>query len=149
MKSNADRACMAIPWFYSVGFSITFGTLFAKIRRVYLIFTKAAGLTQRSSVTWQETIAITLSVLAIDIIILTIWTIMQPLEYKRDILIADKFGEPLESYGYCDSDSTNSWIPYGISIALLHLLLLCVASYMCYCARNIPSEFSESIVTFS
>ena len=37
-----SQACMAIPWLYSVGFSVSFGTLFAKILRVYFMFTQAA-----------------------------------------------------------------------------------------------------------
>lgn len=63
--NNAPGSCMAIPWLYSVGFSVTFGTLFAKILRVYLIFTQAAHQktsddiatnNRRSFVSFQETL---------------------------------------------------------------------------------------------
>ena len=41
-EGEGHDLCMFIPWLYSVGFSITFGTLFAKIRRVYVLFTTQA-----------------------------------------------------------------------------------------------------------
>ncbi|EJK49773.1 hypothetical protein THAOC_31318 [Thalassiosira oceanica] len=50
-------ACMVFPWLFSVGFSITFGSLFAKIRRVYILF-KAAVTMNRVTVTVKETFLI-------------------------------------------------------------------------------------------
>jgi gamma-aminobutyric acid type B receptor len=97
---EAVPACMAIPWLYSVGFSTTFGTLFAKIRGVYLIFRSAADLRQHM-VTFQETFGVTTVVLLIDIAILTVWTAVDPLRWERITAQADKFGEPLESEGIC------------------------------------------------
>jgi hypothetical protein len=140
-SSGSSPPCMAIPWFYSVGFSITFGTLFAKIRRVYLIFKSAAGPRQRSApVTWQETLFLTGMVLLLDVVVLAIWTLVDPLTWIRIVLLTDKFGYSLESYGICDG----SWITFGSIIASYHVLLLGIASYMCYVARDIPGEFSES-----
>jgi ABC-type amino acid transport substrate-binding protein len=139
--NGSSPPCMTIPWFYSVGFSITFGTLFAKIRRVYLIFTSAAGPRQRSApVTWQETLCLTGIVLLLDVIVLAIWTLVDPLTWIRIVLLTDKFGYSLESYGICDG----SWITFGSIIASYHVILLGIASYMCYVARDIPGEFSES-----
>ena len=62
---KTSQACMAIPWLYSVGFSVSFGTLFAKILRVYIMFTQAAHQKTRGNVfhsnrryfvTFQETL---------------------------------------------------------------------------------------------
>lgn len=73
-------ACMAIPWLYSVGFSITFGTLFAKIRRVYNMFMNAARAKggvdiRKNAVTVQETVSVIGAVLLIDVFILVVWTV--------------------------------------------------------------------------
>lgn len=138
-------ACMAIPWLYSVGFSITFGTLFAKIRRVYLIFMNAAqskgGVESRkNNVTFQETLSVIAGVLLIDLFILVTWTVVDPLEWQRTVIAEDQFGAPLESEGHCTSDS---WVGFASAIAALHLLLLGVACWMCYVARDIPTKFSE------
>ena len=129
-------ACMAIPWLYSVGFSITFGTLFAKIRRVYVIFKSAADM-RRHAVTVQETLGVIGVVLLIDVIILIIWTVVDPLEWSRTVISADQFGDPLESEGFCSSEH---WAVFAGVIAALHLLLLAVACCLCYVSRRIPTK---------
>ena len=35
---RADANCVMVPWLYSIGFMVTFGSLFAKTRKVYQIF---------------------------------------------------------------------------------------------------------------
>jgi 7 transmembrane sweet-taste receptor of 3 GCPR/Bacterial extracellular solute-binding proteins, family 3 len=132
-------ACMAIPWLYSVGFSITFGTLFAKIRRVYLIF-QAATATRRVRVTVRETVSVVAGVLLVDIIILTVWTIVDPLHWERTTLTADKYGVSLTSEGHCTS---KSWGAFALAIGIFHFALLCIACVMCYLSRGIPTRFSE------
>jgi len=82
----------AIPWLYSVGFSVTFGTLLSKIRRVHLIFKNAVPREAKSSRdtetnprktrfgTFQDTLIIIGAVLLVDVTILTCWTAIDPLE---------------------------------------------------------------------
>eukprot|EP00797_Seminavis_robusta_P017545 Sro261_g101750.2 (915) ;mRNA; r:39799-43392 len=132
-------ACMAIPWMYSVGFSITFGTLFAKIRRVFIIFKSAIDM-RRNIVTFKETFCVIGAVLALDVTILIVWTVVDPLEWERKVLSEDQFGAALESVGYCNSDQ---WMVFAGLIAALHLCLLGTACYMCYVSRSIPTKFSE------
>ena len=124
---------------YSIGFSITFGTLFAKIYRVYKLFRAAVDM-RRIRVSIQETVLIIGGVLLIDVTILTVWTIVDPLHWNRSILTADKFGDPLSSEGHCESEH---WIVFAGLIAILHFSLMAVACYMCYVARDIPTKFSE------
>ena len=143
-------ACMAMPWLYSVGFCITFGTLFAKIRRVYKIFSApppSSSLSVRSGdtiryqpVTLGETLLCIGVVLVLDMIILIAWTIIDPLVWKREVVQVDRFGDPIESEGRCTCDS---WVIFASTLAALHFGLLVIACYMCYVARNIPSKFSE------
>lgn len=136
------EACMAIPWLYSVGFSITFGSLFAKIRRVYKIFQSAAtpGAVRKTAVTFRETIFVIGVVLLVDVLVLVIWTAVSPLEWQRTVLSADQFGTPLESEGHCTSDQ---WMAFAGLIGMLHLILLAFACYLCFVSRNIPTKFSE------
>ncbi|CAB9499078.1 acid type B receptor subunit 1 [Seminavis robusta] len=147
---NAPDSCMAIPWLYSVGFSVTFGTLFAKILRVYLIFTQAAehqkspqaiqSNTRRYYVTFHETLMVIGVVLLIDVAILVVWTVVDPLTWHRVIIREDQFGVPVESEGFCASDS---WVVFGGIIGFFHLSLLAIACILCYKARDIPTKFSE------
>ena len=152
-------ACMAIPWLYSVGFSITFGSLFAKIRRVHNIFkfnaspaaargvavarsnsnvgasSLSSGMSSfgrrrtAASINFQETVGIIVLVLLVDVLILVWWTIVSPLEWTRVVTTTDQFGAPLESYGHCTSDQ---WIIFAGIMAAFHLTLLSVGCYLCY-----------------
>lgn len=131
--------CMAIPWLYSVGFSITFGTLFAKIRRAYIVF-KNAVQCRRHSVSAQETAMVIGIVLMIDVVILVAWTLIDPLEWQREVVSTDKFGNPLESQGFCSSEH---WGIFAGLTATFHLCLLLVASYLCFISRLVPSTVSR------
>jgi len=133
------HACMAIPWLYSVGFCITFGTLFAKIRRVYIIFKSAMDM-RRNTVSMQETMIVIGAVLVVDVAILLVWTTVDPLEWQRTISSMTQLGEPLESEGRCTSDH---WGAFAGLIAFFHVILTGVACYLCYVAREIPTKFSE------
>ncbi|CAB9527849.1 acid type B receptor subunit 2 [Seminavis robusta] len=132
--------CMAVPWLYSVGFCITFGSLFARIWRVYVLMTSAVEM-RRVTLSTKETFGWVCLVLTVDIVILVAWTAVDPLEWTRETISSDKFGEPLESVGYCHSDH---WRVFAAIIGVVHLVLMAVASYMCYRARHIPEEFSSS-----
>ncbi|CAJ1959348.1 unnamed protein product [Cylindrotheca closterium] len=141
-------ACIAIPWLYSVGFSITFGTLFAKIRRVYEIFAQGhqsvairnVDSNRRTSTSWQDTLSTIGKVLLLDVVILVLWTSVDPLYWKREIIRQDQFGFTLESQGYCVSEH---WTLFLGALVALHIALCCIACYMCYVSRNIPSRYSE------
>ena len=132
-------ACMFIPWLYSVGFCITFGTLFAKIYRVLVMFRSTITM-RRSGVTAKVTLLIIGAILLIDVILLTVWTIVDPLKWTREDLTFDKFGYVLASQGYCTS---HNWEIFAGTIAVLHLVLLLFASYCCYVSRGISTQFSE------
>jgi hypothetical protein len=135
---------MGIPWLYSVGFSITFGALFAKIRfvhnRVQTDTQQAAVDDTVRHVSARQTALTVGLVLSIDIVILTVWSIVDPLEWKRTILTADKYGEPLTSSGHCSSDH---WLVFGGIIASFHFCLIAVASYKCYVTKEVHSAFTD------
>lgn len=133
-------ACMVIPWTYSIGFCITFGTLYAKLRRVQALFRGAAAF-RRTVVTAKETLLIIGTILAMDVVLLTVWTIVDPLQWQRQVITSDKNGYVLESEGYCTS---RHWQAFAGAICGLHFLLLLFASYLSYTSRHISTDFSES-----
>jgi len=133
-------ACAVFPWLYTVGFSITFGTLYAKILRVYKLFQAAAD-TRRITVTQTETLKWVGFITLVDIIIVAVWTGVDPLTWTRVIVSTDIFGEPLESVGYCTS---STWKIFVSLITCWHLLLLLRACFLCYQTRHISTKFAES-----
>lgn len=133
-------ACMAIPWLYSIGFCVTFGTLFAKIRRMYILFKSSLRTSNIGSISFSETLCVIGTILFVDIVVLVSWSVLDPLEWTREVTAADQFGASLESVGYCTADH---WMVWTGLIAALHLLLMGIACYMCYVTRNIPTRFAE------
>jgi len=130
---------------YSVGFSITFGTLYAKIRRVYKVMQSAVEM-RRVTVSLQETFLVVGLVLLIDVAILTVWTVVDPLQWQRAVITADQYGYALSSEGHCYSEH---WTIFVSIIAAYHLLLMCKACYVCYLARNLPERFATKYVSIA
>ena len=141
-----DRACMATPWLFSIGFTTTFSALFSKTWRVNRIFHNPGGLT-RVKVTAKDVMGPFVGLMSINIIVLTCWTIVAPLVYKRyDHEGTDDWNRKISSYGICvtDSDAAGGTVPYIIILAVVNLGVLFLANVQAYQARSIQTEFSES-----
>jgi len=132
--------CMVFPWLYCIGFSITLGTLLSKIFRVYRLF-QAASRAQRVTITARETLLMIFGITIVDVAVIAVWSGVAPLHWKRTITSTDHFGQPLSSAGYCTSDY---WKVFVTIIVAWHLVLMLMASYLCYLTRNISSQFAES-----
>ncbi|CAB9523565.1 acid type B receptor subunit 2 [Seminavis robusta] len=132
-------ACSIIPWAYSVGFSLTFGALFARVRRIYQLLNSALRM-KRVEVSTKDTLMTVALVLLIDVAVLTVWTIVSPLEWQRNVTNVSVLGEPLSSKGYCVSEY---WEVFAGLIACFHCIVMAVACYMCYLARRIPERISN------
>jgi hypothetical protein len=117
-------ACMAIPWLFSIGFCITFGTLFAMpLRQSYIIF-QSVNAMKRVSVTVYETMGGIGGLVLADTVALITWTIVDPLKWEQVIVTEEVFGQS-----------------FGISVGKSALLnvghplqgpLLCVACWYSY-----------------
>eukprot|EP00957_Ditylum_brightwellii_P031989 2425540-Ditylum_brightwellii.AAC.1 len=78
--------------------------------------------------------------LTLNVLVLLIWTIFDPLYWSRQPV---KEGQYWETYGSCRSDGVVSIVSTVllVLIALAALALACIQAYM---ARTISDEFSES-----
>ena len=74
----ASHACQAAPFLYTFGWVLQYGSLTAKSMRLHKIMNNPQML--RIKVTVYETAAILAAILAVDMIVVTAWTIVQPLE---------------------------------------------------------------------
>jgi len=131
-------ACMVSPWLYSVGFCLTFATLLAKSWRIKKLFTGAARM-ERTAVTLKDALLIVGGIVGVDVVILAIWTGVDPLQWTRQIVQSDKYGG-MESQGFCSSDY---FVLFLSLLAALQFAVLAAGAYFCYVARNIPTTFSE------
>ena len=77
-------------------------------------------------------------ILFVEIVIVVSWSVIDPLEWKREVTAADQFRATLESAGYCTAEYWMLWA--GLS-DVLHLLLMGIACYMCYVSYSkIPNQ---------
>jgi len=133
-------ACPFIPWFFTIGFSVTFGTLFAKILRVYRLFRNAAQM-QRIKITTTETLVYICGITSVDIIICLAWTLTNPMQWTREVLTSDRYEIPLASQGSCTSNHRAAFV---ITISCWHIFLLGTAMYLCFVSRHISSRYTEA-----
>ena len=78
----ASRACQAAPFLYTVGWGLMYGSLSAKSFRLHKVMSHPSM--QRVTVTIWETLSFLFRILAIDLIIVIIWTTLYPLEVNLD-----------------------------------------------------------------
>lgn len=159
---EAVTMCMSIPWLASTGFTIMFSALFAKLYRVNTIFhsmmTKhqnanagslsttdnANNTPRRITVTAQDVLIPFVVLLSLNTIILTLWTVLDPLTYVRhDLPGMDGWNRVIATYGSCQSNHVEYYL---IPLACINLSVLLMANYQAYQARqqNIQSEFAEA-----
>mmetsp|Transcript_37887 Transcript_37887/g.64709 ORF Transcript_37887/g.64709 Transcript_37887/m.64709 type:complete len:798 (+) Transcript_37887:172-2565(+) len=134
-----DAACMALPWLFSIGFSIVFSALFAKIWRIRKIF-KAVENFVRRAVPVKEVLYIMVGVILVQVVILLCWQFIDPLRWQRHVIFDDLNGYPTKSVGYCASDNVYRFL---IPLICIDGLMLFYALYLCFVTRKIESDYQE------
>ena len=135
-----SRACMALPWLLSLGWSILFSALYAKLRSINLVVSNAMRF--RSVVISEKDMMSSILILfSINLILMILWNVLDPLVWKRGQV------SPSESLGFCSVSDPDS-ITWKIILALLGILnggVLIVANVEAYKARKIDTEYGESV----
>jgi hypothetical protein len=139
-EDGCDIACMAAPWLTATGVALIFAALFSKTWRVNRLFQNGRGM-RRVKVTARDVMAPLICLMALNFIMLTLWTVLSPLTWVREVITVDEFGRSTESRGYCRSDNS---LPFVIALLTVDLGALVFVSYQAYMARNISTEFAES-----
>mmetsp|Transcript_40155 Transcript_40155/g.84349 ORF Transcript_40155/g.84349 Transcript_40155/m.84349 type:complete len:295 (+) Transcript_40155:873-1757(+) len=135
---GCNIACMAVPWFLGCGFSCAFSALFAKTLRINKIF-GAADSYNRITVTLQDVMKPFIALLSLNIALLSIWTIVNPMVWKRIQT------SPISSYGACSPQNTSGFgLTPLILFGILNIVILIAANVQAFRAREISDEFSES-----
>ena len=136
---TCDMVCMAAPWFASVGFALIFAALFSKTWRVNrLLLTPNI---QRLQLSAFDVMAPLFVILIANFALLGAWTAIHPLRWEREESVFDSFNRVVESRGHCTSDG---YLPFVISLAVIDVGALFLASYQSYQSRGVATEFAES-----
>ncbi|CAB9520190.1 acid type B receptor subunit 2 [Seminavis robusta] len=137
---SLNSACMAGPWLYIIGAVIAFSALFAKTRGIHKAYANPE--LDFIHVTSFDIFGTLAFLLAINMIILTCWTVLNPREWTRTQKDAtDVFDRAVESYGSCTGDDS---LPYVIILLVVNFLFLIVGNWWAYQSRNIETEYLES-----
>jgi hypothetical protein len=136
-----NTGCMLDLCLLSLGFSTTFAALFSKTWRINRLHRNSKKFRRvqigARDVLWPFAILATLNV-----VVLTVWTVMSPLEYTRTAIDYDHYGRVSSSAGTCfSSDRGLIFVPILVAINACALILANVQSFL---ARGLPSQFNES-----
>ena len=142
-QGSLDSWCMSIPWLASIGFSTAFSAIFTKTYRIQKLLHQSQGM-QRTTLRARDVLWISGVFLLINVLILSIWTIVGPLEWHRvDVDNRDQFGRFVESYGACRA-SNKATIGFLAVLVIFNFSTVAFATYQVYISRHIPSEYNES-----
>ena len=86
LQSSLDMSCMAAPWLYSIGFTLSFASLFAKTYRVSLVFNNKK--LRKISIKTSDMFLGILAMILVDGAILLVWQMSAPLKFVRRCWIA-------------------------------------------------------------
>jgi len=131
---------MAVPWFYGLGFAVTFSALFAKIQRVRLKY-KAGLQMRRKRVQLKDVTIIMIFVVAIEVAILLTWQLYDSQRWEREVLQVDE-GFTNESYGYCSSETGDY---FWMGIVAFHVSCLLYALFLAFQTKDINAEYSKVV----
>ncbi|GBG32274.1 Metabotropic glutamate receptor-like protein E [Hondaea fermentalgiana] len=129
----ANWACMAQPWFYGLGFAITYCSMIVKLQRVAKVFKNAAKMRKSRGVSLRRTLVSLAGLVCVELLILIIWSVTDPLKFVRPTL------NPLN--GACESPSSRMFITL---VAVYHLSLLFYGAYLSYKCRKMNGVFAET-----
>ena len=135
--TGRNMACMAVPWFLFTGFNMMMSSLYAKLWRLNKIFN--AGSYRRVAVTSRQALTAFGFVFAINITLLLIWTLVDPVGWE----IRHVPGEEWNRYGSCSRSGAAGRAMFWLTFALSGIIL-CLTAYQAIKARKISDEFSES-----
>jgi len=138
-EKSCSIACMSVPWLLSIGFCTIFSALFAKTWRLVKVVESAARF-RRVTVRVKDVLYPFFGLLMANIIILTCWTTINPLVFRRQQVAA------LTSIGRCVSslDAKGKAIPYIASLGTVNCGTLILANWMAYRSRKVRLDFGES-----
>lgn len=137
LEENAT--CMATPWLLSLGWCIVFSSLFSKTLRVNKVFHNPNF--RRVVVHASDVVRPMATMMALNVVILAVWTIVSPLEWQSNDVMFDSFGRLQEISYKCTSDYNDYFV---VPLLVVNVAALLFANYQAFVARKIATEFAES-----
>ena len=129
--------CMITPWVFFVGHITSFATLATKLYRIDKVLQFKRG----NKVTIRQVIAPLVVVLLLTLSILTVWTILDPWKWNRELI----HEMPSETYGECTCRDGNAhfWYYFGPLMTLL-IVSEIATIFFAYKTSDVPEDFRDT-----
>ncbi|XP_030383827.1 gamma-aminobutyric acid type B receptor subunit 1 [Scaptodrosophila lebanonensis] len=137
--SSFATVCTARVYLLSAGFSLAFGSMFAKTYRVHRIFTRTGSVFKDKMLQDIQLILLVCGLLLVDALVVTLWVVSDPMErhlhnLTLEISAIDRSVVYQPQVEVCRSQHTQSWL--GVLYAYKGLLLV-VGVYMAWETRHV------------
>uniref|UniRef100_A0A9J7XCP7 Gamma-aminobutyric acid (GABA) B receptor, 1a n=2 Tax=Cyprinus carpio TaxID=7962 RepID=A0A9J7XCP7_CYPCA len=142
-RSQFPVVCQFRLWLLGLGFSLAYGSMFTKIWWVHTVFTKKDEKKEKRKHLEPWKLYATVAVLlAIDVLSLLIWQIMDPLHITVEKFTKEAPKEDLDVLiqpllEHCSSEKMNTWL--GVVYGYKGLLLL-LGIFLAYETKSISTE---------
>ena len=138
---NANIGCMAAPILFSFGFELALVALIAKIMRIYVLF-KSSSKMKKRRVAIHHVMGLIALFMSGEVIILILWTSLDPLTYQRFVTQTDEFNNPTDSVGECYGDSVS--FGFVAIVFTLHALSVIFTGIASSFVKDFPVQYQES-----
>jgi 7 transmembrane sweet-taste receptor of 3 GCPR len=144
--NSLDTACLAAPWFLILGHMITTGMLVARMMQVRqqqhrqqeqgpVPEQRPQNTEEHSLIELKYVIMETTSLLLVNMIVLTIWSMVDPLRFEVDATVWDDHGYIVEASGQCGGEHDLSLL-FPLGMALFHGAVLLHGNLLSYQTRD-------------
>uniref|UniRef100_A0A061QLL2 Gamma-aminobutyric acid type B receptor subunit 2 n=1 Tax=Cupiennius salei TaxID=6928 RepID=A0A061QLL2_CUPSA len=136
-EESFNTLCQARAWLLTIGFTLSYGAMFSKIWRVHRLTTKSKSESKKVA-SWKLYVMVCV-LLFIDIIILSAWQFIDPLQRKLEVFPLE---DPPESQDikiapqleHCESENNAIWL--GVIYGYKGLLLI-FGIFLAYETRSV------------
>ena len=137
--------CNAVPWVSSIGFSAVYATMTLKLFRIYRLLIIAVEKLQKPSevkMMQDPVLLVAIAVLCIpDILICTVWQILDPIKVKSYSLLQKDTVEPVYvTYESCLMHPSHNILPWLLSLFIYNGILCCIATFIAFLTRSISER---------
>ncbi|XP_054744804.1 uncharacterized protein LOC129249163 [Anastrepha obliqua] len=138
-ETSYSNVCTARVYLLCAGFSLAFGSMFAKTYRVHRIFTRTGSVFKDKMLQDAQLIMLVCTLLVVDALLVTLWVFVDPMErhlhnLTLEISSIDRSVVYQPQVEVCRSQYTQGWL--GVLYAYKGLLLI-VGVYMAWETRHV------------
>ena len=151
MLGEHDAACQLQLWLYGYGFVITTSVLYIKMRQMQNVIDHSLKMTGSViKIKAFDTYKVLLVTAAGETIILALWLLVAPLEYKRSCIEKEEGGVwngvCIASVGKCRTKQGPAFVAL---LSAYHVGVVMFGIKKCYEVRNLPSVMAEGKWVFT